>query len=322
MTSQTRIATQLRSVLTLTRTEAQVARLRRTQARTEAVDRELAQNAENADRRADEIAVELERLGGAADVVAPLVGRVATAVKGALDQAGPLEEALLGDLALEHQLRDRSLYLHALAEAAGEQRVSRLAERLVAAHTATVDWLTTVLAEYALDGPPALRPTPLQLVAGGATRVAGFPVRVARDQLNRWAGQLRNGGIEIRQNVQESAERAARFGEDARDVVITGRDAALDRAEQISRRHGDKTTTKALHGTRTRLGALHESELPIGDYDGLAADDAVAAIKKLDRVADVNTIISYEEANKDRRSVVSAAQTRHADLAKEVVGVG
>ena len=132
MASQTRIATQLRSVLTLTRTEAQVARLRRTQARTEAVDRELAQNAENADRRAEEIAVELERLGGAADLVAPLVGRVATVVKGALDQAGPLEEALLGDLALEHQLRDRSLYLHALAEAAGEQRVSRLAERLVA----------------------------------------------------------------------------------------------------------------------------------------------------------------------------------------------
>src|SRR4051794_26538386 len=154
---------QLRSMLQLTQTETQLARIRVTQARTEAVRRELTENANNAERRTQEITRELQRLGGVADIVSPLVGRVGAVVKATVEQAGPVDEALLGDLTLEHQLRDRAIYLRALAEAAHDTAVRKLADRLEQAHSATVEWLTTVLAEHALGGPPALRPTPVQM---------------------------------------------------------------------------------------------------------------------------------------------------------------
>lgn len=312
---------QLRAMVQLTQTEVQIARIRVSQARTEAVRRELSENARNAERRTEELTRELQRLGGVADVVSPLVGRVGAVVKATVEQAGPVDEALLGDLTLEHQLRDRAVYLRALAEAAKDNGVTKLAERIQKAHEATIEWLTTVLAEHALGGPPALRPTPLQMVAGGATRAVSLPVNFAREQVSRFAARLQQRGDQVRAVVTDTAGRAARFGEDARDVVVTGRDAALDRAEEVSRREGATDAAAALHEARTRLGALHASELPIGQYDELGVNDAVSKIKQLDQVEDLNKVIVYEEANKNRSGVVSAAQTRHAALAQEVVGI-
>jgi hypothetical protein len=312
---------QLRSMLQLTQTETQVARIRVTQARTEAVRRELTENARNAERRTGEITRELQRLGGVADVVSPLVGRVGAVVKSTVEQAGPVDEALLGDLTLEHQLRDRAVYLRALAEAAKDNGVRKLADRLEQAHAATIEWLTTVLAEHALGGPPALQPTTVQMVVGGATRAVRLPVNFAREQVSRWAARLQQRGDQVRAVVTDTAGRAARFGEDARDVVVTGRDAALDRAEQVSRGEGNTDAARVLHEARTRLGALHASELPIKDYDRLGVNDVVSKVKQLDEVEDLNKVIVYEEANKNRSGVVSAAQTRHAALAQEVAGI-
>lgn len=321
MSHQADIIAQLRSMLQLTQTEVQVARIRVAQARTEAVRRELTQNAQNAERRSAEITRELQRLGGVADVVSPLVGRVGAVVKGTVEQAGPVDEALLGDLTLEHQLRDRAVYLRALAEAAKDDGVRQLADRLEQAHTATIEWLTTVLAEHALGGPPALKPTPVQMVVGGATRAVRLPVNFAREQVSRWAARLQQGGDQVRAVVTDTAGRAARFGEDAREVVTTGRNAALDRAERVSRREGATDAAAVLHEARARLGALHSNELPIQNYDQLGVSDAVAKIKALDDVESLNKIIVYEEANKNRSGIISAAQTRHAALAQEVVGI-
>ena len=53
--------------------------------------------------------------------------------------------------------------------------VEALADRLITAHSATVDWLTTVLAEDALGGPAALRRTPLQAAAGTAVQLVNVP---------------------------------------------------------------------------------------------------------------------------------------------------
>jgi len=318
---QADIIAQLRSTLQLTQTEVQVARIRVAQARTDAVRRELTENARNAEDRIAEITRELQRLGGVADVVSPLVGRVGAVVKATVEQAGPVDEALLGDLTLEHQLRDRAVYLRALAEAAKDAEIRRLADRLEAAHSATIEWLTTVLAEHALGGPPALQPTPVQMVVGGATRAVRLPVSFAREQVSRWAARLVQRGEQVRGVVADTAERATRFGEDAREVVTTGRDAALDRAERVSRREGNTAAADVLHEARARLGALHSSELPIERYDELGVNDAVARIKALDDVEDLNKVIVYEEANKNRTGIISAAQTRHAALAQEVVGI-
>jgi hypothetical protein len=53
----------------------------------------------------------------------------------------------------------RARYLKALAEAARRTDVRAVAERLQTAHSATVEWISTVLAEEALGGPAALRRT-------------------------------------------------------------------------------------------------------------------------------------------------------------------
>ena len=49
--------------------------------------------------------------------------------------------------------------------------------------------------------------------------------------------------------------------------------------------------------------------------------EAVAEIKELAAPADVRAILAYEEAHKNRHGVVSAAQTRVAAIAQEVVGI-
>jgi hypothetical protein len=316
-----RMISQLRTMMQLTQTEAQVARIRVAQARTEAVRRELSQNADHAEERTQAIAAELRRLGGFVDVVAPVVGRVGAFVKGTVDQVTPVDEALLGDLTLEHQLLDRARYLRSVAVAAKDTQVEKLADRLVEAHTATVEWLTVVLAEDALGGPAALSPTPLQVVAGGVTRAVYYPVRIAREQVNRVVGLVQSSGEELATKTQRAAGKAAQLSENARDVVLTGRAAAFDRAEDIARRDGATETAENLHEARTQMGTLHESELPIPAYDGLSKNDAVAAIKELQTTDDLNKVLHYEEANKNRQGVVSAAQTRYAALAKDIAGV-
>jgi len=321
MASNAQMIRQLRTILQLTQTEAQVARTRVAQARTDAVRRELRQNADNAERRTDQIVKELRALGGVPDVVSPIVGRFAALIKSNLEQAESFDEALLQDLALEQQLQARARYLKALARAAQRRSTENLAERLDTAHTATVDWITTVLAEEALGGPAALRATPFQRIAGGASQVVNVPTRFARDQLNKAVDRARNTAGQARESVEEVSERAATIGRGAREVLTTGRDAALRRAETVARREGARDTADSVHNTRRDLGSLSESELPIKEYDTLGVQDAIKQIKALNNSDDIRTIVRYEEAHKARANVVSAAQTRLAAIAKEVAGV-
>ncbi len=66
---------------------------------------------------------------------------------------------------------------------------------------------------------------------------------------------------------------------------------------------------------------LEPHELPIPDYDDLNITEAVAAIKDLTSPKDVRVIVAYDEANKNRQRIVSAAQTRVAAIAQDVVGI-
>ena len=280
----TRLLAQLRAVLDLTNTEIQVAETRVTQARTEAVRRELEQNAENGRERAEAIEAAIRDLGGLPDIIGPFIGRAAAAVKALTEQAQPFDEALLGDLALEDQLLDRSRYLKALAVAAENRDVQNLADRLITAHSATVDWLTTVLAEDALGGPAALRRTPVQAVVGVAVRVVNAPMV--------WSVR--------------GVDRALQAARGTRPAV----------EDLISRGAAD-----ALHAVRSSVGVLEVDELPIAGYPELTVADAVAAVRELQSAADLRAIIAYEEAHKNRQRVVSAAQTRVAAIAQEIVGI-
>jgi len=316
-TAETTLLAQLRAILDLTNTEIQIAETRVAQARTEAVRRELTQNAANGRERAEAIENAIRDLGGFPDLIGPFFGRAAAAVKALTEQAQPFDEALLGDLALEGQLLDRARYIKALAVAAKRPEVESLANRLITAHSATVDWITTVLAEDALGGPAALRRTPLQVVTGLAVRLANLPLIYSTRGVDRALNTLR----ETRPAVNDLINRGAHVGEVAVKAAAASRDAALETAERVTRREGAQGAADALHNMRTATGVLEPEELPIAGYDELNLNEAVAAVKDLTDPADIRAIIAYEEAHKARQRVVSAAQTRVAAIAQEIVGI-
>jgi hypothetical protein len=316
-TDTTRLLAQLRTLLDMTNTEVQIAETRTAQARTDAVRRELSQNAANGRERAESIEMAIRELGGFPDVLGPFLGRAAAAVKALTEQAAPFDEALLGDLALEGQLLDRARYTKALAVAAKRSEIEHLAERLIAAHSATVDWLTTVLAEDALGGPAALRRSPLQAAAGVAVRLVNLPANWSARGVDRAVDALRSTGPAL----SELVSRGGNAGEIAAKALSAGQSAALQAAEKVTRSEGAGRVADALHTGRAAVGVLDAEELPIGDYDELNVNEAVAAIKELTVPSEVRAIISYEEAHKNRHGVVSAAQARVAAIAKEVVGI-
>ncbi|OBB68983.1 MULTISPECIES: hypothetical protein [unclassified Mycobacterium] len=314
---KTTVLAQLRALHQLTNTEIQVAETRIAQARTEAVERELTQNASNARERSEAIEKAIRELGGVPDILGPFLGRAAAAVKALTEQAQPFDEALLGDLALEDQLLDRARYLKALAVAAELPEIESLATRLITAHSATVDWLTTVLAEDALGGPAALRRTPLQAAAGTAVKLVNLPVEWSVRGVDRAADALRSA----RPTFNELVSRGAYAGDVATRALAASRNAALEAAEKVTRSEGARQTADALHAARAAVGVLDADELPIANYDELNVSEAVAEVKDLANPSDVRAIIAYEEANKNRQRVVSAAQTRVAAIAQEVVGI-
>ncbi len=313
----TTLLAQLRAVLDLTNTEIQVAETRVTQARTEAVQRELSQNATNGRARAESIEAAIRELGGYPDVIGPFIGRAAAAVKALTEQAQPFDEALLGALALEHQLLDRARYIKALAVATSQKPVQDLADRLIDAHSATVEWLTTVLAEDALGGPAALRRTPLQAATGAAVRLAYIPMSLSARGLDKAIDSVRTAPPAF----GELLSRGAYARDVAMKTLTASRNAALETAERVVRGEGAEDAADALHSVRTATGVLDPDELPISDYTELNVSQAVAAVKDLDEPADIRAIIAFEEAHKNRQGVVSAAQTRLADIAKDVVGI-
>jgi len=314
-----KLITQLRTLLQLTHTEAQIAQARQAQARTEAVRRELTQNETNARARSTQITTTLRELGGVPDVVSPALGRLAALVKTVAEQAEPLEAALLEDLALEHQLFDRARYVKVLATSADNTAVRRLAERLETAHEATITWLSTVLAEEALGGPTALRPTPLQAVAGTATRIVNSPARWSATRVNRAMATVAKTRGKAKQTVEEYASKATDLKNATKETVTAGRNAGLAEAEKAARRNSG--TDKTVHQARVSTGSLRPGELPIKNYDTLTIGDAVAQVQTLTNPADVRAIIGYEENHKNRHGIVSAAQTHLAGIAKDVAGI-
>jgi hypothetical protein len=313
----TTLLAQLRAALALTNTEIQIADTRITQARTEAARRVLSDNADNARDRARAIEAAIRQLGDVPELVAPFIGRGAAAVKAVVGQAQPFDEALLGDLTLEHQLLDRARYIMALATTAGHPEVVALAQRLITAHTEIVDWLTTVLAEDALGGPAALRHTRLQAGAGTLVKLVNLPVSWSARGLDRVLDTVRATPPALGELLAQGAH----AGDVAVKTLSASRDAALATAEQIARDEGADTAAGALRSLRTATGTLEPSELPIGDYDDLTVAQVAAAIKELTEPADIRAILDYEQAHKDRHGIVSAVQSRLMAIAHELAGL-
>ena len=53
----------------------------------------------------------------------------------------------------------------------------------------------------------------------------------------------------------------------------------------------------------------------------MTAESAIAALRELSDPDELNSMIRFEESHKKRSSVVSAAQTHYAAVAKDVAGI-
>ncbi len=78
--------------------------------------------------RATEVSRPRSATTGFPDVLGPILGRAAAAVKALTEQAEPFQEALSGDLALEDQLLDRARYIKALAVAAQRPDIEKVGD--------------------------------------------------------------------------------------------------------------------------------------------------------------------------------------------------
>ena len=312
------LVNELIALLRLTKVEAQVARSRVSQARREEIRRELEDNASEADARAARLQAAVRRLGGAPDVLADTVGRMTALTKVTAEQVQPFSEGLLGDLGLEHQLRDRVIFTRVLAEALDESDVVDLMHDLEEAHTETIEWIRVRLAELAQGGPVALAPTPAQAAVGAVARFATLPSRQSAAVFNRAFDVLRRGRVSAQEKLSSTVDKARQSAEAAEDVVSAGRDAAVKRAEEVA---PFTEVRKAARKTREDLGTVDADDLPIEDYDRLSAQDATNEINGLDDARQLRVVLAYEQAHKNRKGVSTAAQKRLTALADDSISV-
>lgn len=310
---------QLNTLLTLTGQEANVARARISQARTEETRKELRENAANCEKRADAIRQAVIDLGGAPDVVGAAFSRAAAAARLPVEQGMPITEALLSDLALEHELFDRARLVKVLAHDADASDLVALAERLEDAHGNTIQWLFTVLSETAIGGPAALAPTPTQTAAATARTAATFATSTAATGLNKAIAGAGHLSERVQETAAARAGRLASLAASARKIVTAGRDASLAETEKQADKEFGGKAGKSVHSVREGLGVVDAADLPIKRFDNLTSRDAVTAVGKLASPDDVQVVLAYEQAHKARQTVVDAADKRITELAKELV---
>jgi hypothetical protein len=322
-TPHAEIIAQLNTLLRLTSTEAATARARVSQATTDATRKELTENARKCDQRADAIRSTITDLGGVADVVGLAVGRATTAARLPFEQTIPVIEALLADLALEHQLFDRARLVKVLASQADERKVVALAERLEEAHGATIQWLFTVLGETALGGPAALAPTSLQAAAATARHAATFAstsyVKGVNKAVNSTAGLTAKAQHSVTSTVSDGVDRARVLAASARKIVTVGRDATLAETEKQARKDRANGAARGIHKLREGLGSVAASDLPVARYDNLDATKAAAAVRGLKDTDDIRVVLAYEQAHKNRSAVITTAEKRVREIATELV---
>ncbi|MFP5218864.1 MAG: hypothetical protein ACLGIG_03895 [Actinomycetes bacterium] len=225
------LLSELKDLLRLTAFEQTVATVRRAQARTTPIERELAENARKAGERLELLKSAVASTGGGADIVAPALGRAGAFLQSQVNQVQTLQEALLGDLALEHQLRERARYARTLAQTLGEDQVLPVLDRLEIAHSATIDWLETRLAEVGRTGSSALRATPVQTAVTLVRRTAGAPVGLVSSGVNRAGGMLARLTGKAPQPLQEVLadleDAAAKVSDRVVDLTERGTSAAV-----------------------------------------------------------------------------------------------
>ena len=292
------LLSELKDLLRLTAFEQTVATVRRAQARTTPIERELADNAKKSGERLDLLRSAVAQVGGTPDVVGPVLGRAGAFVQTQLNQVQTLQGALLGDLALEHQLRDRTRYARVLAQSLGETQVEPVLDRLEVAHTATIDWLETRLAEVGRTGTSALRATPVQLAATVVRRAASTPAGLLASGVNRTGGLLAKVSGRAPQPVQDALQQV----EDAARSAAEPAKGGADRAVGAARSAGARAEAAADSATDTVIDLTTAA--------AERADSAAGAVEgAVDRAADSVEDAAAAAAEKTEQALESSGGT-------------
>ncbi len=300
------LLSELQDLLRLTAFEQTIAKVRRTQAASTAVADELAANADKAGERRQLLADAVRQAGGVPDVVGAALSKAGALVQTQLNQVQTLQGALLGDLALEHSLRERARYARTLAESLGQTQVIPVLDRLETAHSATIHWLETRLSEVGRTGTSALRATPVQTAVTATRRTVGVPFALFAASVNR-ASTLLAGGA-------KNAAGAA--GSVVESAVSTVEAAVEDASEAVT-----EAATEAAETAEPQvidLTGIDEEQEPFAAFHTLTGDSIIRHVNDSDDVEHLREVLAYEQAHKARKGVVQAAEARLQELSSRV----
>jgi hypothetical protein len=173
-------------------------------------------------------------------------------------------------------------------------------ERLEVAHTATIEWLETRLAEVGRTGTSALKATPVQSAVTAVRRTVGAPLGLLAAGVNRASSLLvRTGTDAVRTGAAAAGSAATTVAGTTAEVVDTAADAVTDLAGSAAEATADavgrvadtasELAVTAADATATAAGATAEAtERAVdatADAVSSAADSAAEAGQSLTAAA-------------------------------------
>ena len=321
------LLSELQDLLRLTASEQVIANVRRIQAASSSVAEELKANAGKSRERQQLLVDAIRQTGGVPDVVGAAFGKAGAFVQTQVNQVQTLQGALLGDLALEHQLRERARYARTLAESLGYSQVIPVLDRLETAHTATIEWLETRLSEVGRTGTSAIKATPIQTAVSAARRTVGAPFAVAAAGVNRASSLLGRKGGQVADEVADKAgdvvNKAGQVADKATDAAGKAVDTAVTRVEAAAEdvagatKAGVDKAEKAVQDAGDQvldLTGLDEQQEPFAAYHTLSGDSVMRHVADSDDVEHLREILAFEQAHKARKGVVQAVEQRLREL--------
>ena len=327
------LLSELQDLLRMTAFEQTIANVRRAQARTTPIEQELAANARKSAERRALLSDAVRQVGGVPDVVGAGLSKAGAFLQAQVNQVQTLQGALLGDLALEHALRERARYARTLATSLGYTQVVPVLDRLELAHTATIEWIETRLEEVGRTGTSALRATPPQVAVTAVRRVAGAPFGVLAATVNRATGLLSRGSSSLHDVAADVAGRATETVTRAADTAQEVAGQAVDTAQEVAGQAVDNaqdvagqvvdTAQDAAGSVADAASAAPEvidlttpdaNQMPFPAYDKLSGDSVMRHAKDTEDVEELRSILAFEQAHKARKGVVQAVTERLGEL--------
>ena len=303
------LLTELQDLLRLTAFEQTIATVRRTQARTTPLAQELAANAEKAAERLNLLKRAVGEVGGVPDVVGAGLGRVGAFVTSQLNQVQTLQGALLGDLTLEHQLRERTRYARTLAVSLGETSLLPVLDRLETAHSATIEWLEARLSEVGRSGSSALAATPVQVVVGTARRLAALPYLSAAKGINSATGAVARLTGKAPQSLQDLLAQAGASAASAAEAGLEAARSATVAASDVAASAGDTVVSAAEQAQDTAAKAAGQAQEATAQAAAQAQQAAGAAVQQAEGAATQAAEKAEDVAGKAGEAARNAADT-------------